>query len=332
MKKKAIAKIIVCSIFAVLFTGFLITALLLPTRAYQCSVGSVDVDLSGETFFQNIGKAFTEFVNDSVRFPSPFRISVGENYDAKGYASGNATYAEIPETLDIDWAAGRIVILSDASATEIRLTEWKGNVDPETASESVADEAYRMRHIVENGKLKIREYSGTLNAAGTFSKTLLVVLPQKTFGTLSLDIASADLELNQVNARELDVDAASGSIKATDCVFDKTDCDFAAPKGEFVRCSIKTVDVDCASCDFSFDLLNTPEKMNFDFASGAFRIVLPSDASFTAQSDSVAGKVTVNGFASISKIGDKMVVGSGASSFQFDMMAGSISITARVSN
>ena len=95
---------------------------------------------------------------------------------------------------------------------------------------------------------------------------------------------------------------------------------------------IKTVDVDCASCDFSFDLLNTPEKMNFDFASGAFRIVLPSDASFTAQSDSLAGKVTVNGFASISKIGNKTVVGSGASSFQFDMMAGSISITARVSN
>ena len=320
MKKKAIGQIIACSIVGVLLAGTL--ALLIGV------LPKVDVIEPIRTAMQTVTDTIKRL--PQVRFEPSISVG-GESTD--GYAKGNGVYDTVPEKLQIDWATGRIGIrVTDGQ--QVRLTEWAGNVNPDTAAAGTIDERYSMRHRSSGSVLKVQEFrSGmTLPDPEVRSKTLLVELPKAALKTLSIDAATVDLVLEGIDADTFDLDLATGTLAVSACTFQKAKMDIATANGSFDSCTIEDIDLDSAMAELTFDLLNAPKRIDADAATGQYRFMLPMEASFTVKASKIAGKVSVDGFDIASTSSDRVVVGDGAASYRFDLATGTISIEARTGN
>lgn len=326
MRKRAIGKIIACSIIGVILTGILFTAIGFG------AAGLIDASLPGVS----VQKAVNTIEQSVERLPrvnfSFFGIPVISDDNLAGYSVGNGAYETAPSEVEIDWATGKVVIVVSDAATGVTLTEYAGAVDPTTALPGGIEEQDQMRHKLSNGKLSVREFGSVAATWNTIKKTLYVVLPQSQLDELSLEIAAAGVELVDLNADKLDIECASGDLTAKNCAFTSVDYDVASGSGEFTGTVIRTLDVDCASGKLTFDLLNTPDSVDVDLASGNVRFVLPADASFTVDSDMLSGSVWIDGFAIESDHNGHKVVNGGLGRFDFDMTSGKITIEARSGN
>lgn len=342
MRKRAIAKIIVCSILAVL-----LTAILLGTIA--CS--SRTVSLPSPLGFGWLKKSVEITEKTIERLPVPnirffgcapvvtinggLDESDGEQGD---YAAGGGTYENAPKSIKIDWAAGRIVV-GTHEGSDVQLYEYSGNREIDLSSlpaDGGIAESERMRHKMVGDLLKIEMYKtriqiGFFGIHGTQnlkSKTLVVLLPEAGLDRLELDAAAADVELYDLTVKKLDCDTASGKITAENCAFDEVDFDSAATDATFAACAVDRIDLDVASGSAVFDLVNTPSKIDVDAMSTEIRVILPPDAAFEIKTDALASKVSLNGFSS-NLINGRTVVNGGGARFDFDMMTGSVTIEAR---
>ncbi len=350
MRKRAIAQIVSCSIIAVILTFILIGC---TSVGITNSIVRDTVDAIGDPIKKTVEiteNAISHLPTPRIRLFGCAPIVTIENEDItigsttgavpSGYSEGSAVYDAVPTTIDVDWAAGRVYIDVRADVQSVRLYEYAGSVTPDLdATEAPNDvvDPNRMIHRFQNGTLKIEQFRHGLSWVGvhdTYQKTLVVILPETTLDKLNINVAAADTYLNGCKADRLDLDAATGKVNASSCVFDRADIDAAATEVSFTDCTVNRIDLDCASGKMLFDLVNTPEKVDVDSASGSITLRLPADASFTAKVDSLSGLLDIDGsFGSISGSGSatngKHVVNGGASSFEFDMMSGKVTIEAR---
>ena len=350
MRKSAIAKIIVCSILALILTSVLAVSVAVYRGNGSVQSGKLAEFLGSDSLFR---KTLEITENAIERLPQPKLhlfgcapvITFEENGDSSvslagrvpnGYSEGNAVYDGTPDAVEIDWAAGRVVIAVRNDSTGISLYEYAGNLEPQwdaLAPESDVPAANRMIHRFQSGTLKVEQFRRGITWPGvhnTYVKTLVVTIPVCELAKLRIDAASVDIELADLSAKQLNLDAASGSVAATGCTFERADIDAAATKGVFTRCTIGRLDLDSATGSMDFDLLNTPERVDIDAASGNYRFTLPADASFSVKVDSLSGSVNINGFTT-SYANGKTVVGDGSSLFDIDSMSGSVTIDARTS-
>lgn len=326
MRKRAIGKIIACSIVGVILTGILLAAIGVG------AAGLIDATLP-ERSARNVVEKLEQSVERLPRLNFLFfGIPVLDDDPTDGYSIGDASYDAAPKKLVVEWATGKVVVIASDAATGVTLTEYAGSVDPLTALPGGVEEGDRMRHKLAYGELTVREFTSVTKTWKSLQKTLLVVLPTAQLDKLTLEIASADVELTDLTVDQLKLDFASGSLTAQNCALNRVDYDVASGSGEFTATTIGSLDVDCASGKLTFDLLNTPNNVDIDLASGNVRFILPADASFTVDADALSGSVKIDGFAIESEHDGKKVIGGGASRFDFDLTSGKITIEARPGN
>ena len=189
-----------------------------------------------------------------------------------------------------------------------------------------------MIHRFQGGTLKIEQFRRGMTWVGvhdTYTKTLVVEIPAESeLDKLTIDAAAVEITLVELNADSLELDTASGSCEAIRCSFDRIDVDTAATKLNFIECTSKRIDVDCASGSISLGLLNMPDRIDLDLMSGSCQIMLPEDASFQVDMDSLSGNLDINGF-SVTEKGKKRIVNGGDCHIDVDMMSGSVTIEPR---
>ena len=347
MRKRAIAKIIVCSIVGLILTAILLGATSpalarsltgIPGRIVRFinedSLVKKAVDTTERAFkrlpvpklhFIGCAPVITFSENDTSALPSSGTVK-------SGYTLGNTSYEGQADSVSIDWAAGRIVLFVHDQEDGIYLYEYHGTDEPVFSTELKENEFSQneqMMHRFSNGALKIEEFpEDTIWPNGkSVVKTLVVMLPKSVIRKVQIDAAAASIDLIGMEVGELNLNCASGKIKVTDSTIKEVDIDCAAATGEFLACTLGSIDLDSAGANLSFELLNTPDKIEIDGMSGSYRIGLPSDASFAVKADSLAGSVSINGF-KVEREGERTIVNGGSSKFNFSLMSGSVTIEA----
>lgn len=355
MKKSAIAKIIACSIIGMLLTTVLLSTLACTTiRGTNETIEAIGNKIEEVFDGDVIGNTIDVTVSAIERLPKPKIRLIGcapiitlerdddgdgvilsEGVVPSGYTEGSGGYDTVPQKIEIDWASGRIYVISDANWTGVSIYEYDGNVNP--LPNGLGDlyavtGSSRMIHRMDDRTLKIDEFrNGFSLLKNDYPKTLLVLLPNTELEKLDIDVASATIELTDLSCEKLDVDTASGNLTVTGCTIGSADIDAASAKGTVMNSTVERIDIDVASGSLTLSLLNTPDRIEVDAVSGMVEFYLPSDASFIAKVEKMSGRFTLNGFSSTEQNG-RTVVGSGDSRFDFRMMSGSVSITANESN
>lgn len=323
MRKRAIGKIIACSIFAVIFSCLLAGGLILYHTGALARIVIHDpitgtVEWLRSTLTGLPGPKLSELDN--------LLPVVQRGYIPAGYAEGDGAYAEAPESIDVDWAAGAVVIAASDAYNEVRVSEFAGKLDPLTQTSEAP--TYAMVHRMQDGKLNVRAHRPGFYHFTNNEKTLLITMPKTHLAELSLDVAATTITLIDLDVNTLDLDSAAVRLDIAGCGFDKAKLDLAAVEGGFTQCRIGELDMDCAAGEVFFALTNVPTKIDIDGAASDYRFTLPVDASFTAVMDSVVAKLEVIGFSNISQQKGKTIVGDGASEFRFDISAGTVQIAA----
>ena len=347
MRKRAIAKIIVCSIVGLLLTAILLGATS-PVLARHLTgipgriVRFINEDSLVKKAVDTTERAFKRLPVPKLHFIGCAPVITFSEKDTpvlsssgtvkSGYTLGNTSYEGQADSVSIDWAAGRIVLFVHDQEDGIYLYEYHGTDDPAFSTELKENEFSQneqMMHRFSNGALKIEEFPEDIIWPNGKSvvKTLVVMLPKSVIRKVAIDAAAASIDLIGLEAGELDLNCASGKIKVTDSTIKEVDIDCAAATGEFLACTLGAIDLDSAGANLTFELLNTPDKIEIDGMSGSYRIGLPSDASFSVKADSLAGSVNINGFRT-EREGERTIVNGGSSKFNFSLMSGSVTIEA----
>ncbi len=163
--------------------------------------------------------------------------------DSDKYKVDDADISDAVENIDIDWVAGNVKVLPHDSDV-ISFSE--------KSSKSLSDDM-RIHYWLDGATLKIKYCaSGRWNLNG-LNKELTVMVPKTlTFTEFQFNGISADIRIDDVGAKELDIDTVSGDInlKATveesvkiDTVSGDTKAEFLGPLNEF-KCNAVSGDID----------------------------------------------------------------------------------------
>ena len=356
MRKKAIGQIIVCSILAVILTGVLLTSIVL-FRGYSGTLpisGKISEFVQNDALIQDAVSAAKDAFH-SLPVPklrlfgcvpvitfSNNDISIGAGSSdgtvPSGYILGAGAYAETPDQIKIEWASGRIYLrTTDASVpgaeSGVMIYEYTGSVALDSFTDLPVSDVSEDRALIskmEGGTLKIEEFKKGYSFSGITNnpeKTLVVLVPSSRLKEIEIDCAAAYVSLDGLEIEKLDLDSATADIMVNACTIDSLDVDSATNDGTFLSCYIRKIDIDSATGSFCFDLINTPDTIDVDAMSGNYKLVLPKDASFSVDMDSLSASLSMPGF-SANILGHNTVVGGGNSQFDFDLVSGEIIITA----
>lgn len=316
MKGKAITKIVICSVVALVLTGVLLAGML------------------GVEVFRTLPD-----IREFKELPFGFSINFGKYDNESSYNIGSAELdsaesAKIRE-IDLDWASGSVTV-KPYNGDQLILRE---------SEES--SEAKRLRWKVENGKLTIHECKSGLSVKNSLKKTLELLIPEglTTLDKLECDSASATLQIENLTVTELKFDTASGDVTLKNCHAETVDVDVASADFHAENCtlgeismdsasgsatlsgSVRAVDMDTVSGRLSVETNVTPQKVSMDAVSGSCLLVLPKDAGFTLKQDGVSSKVNVEGFA-VSMQDKTYVCGGGTAEISFEGVSGDVTIRA----
>lgn len=220
--------------------------------------------------------------------------------------------------LDIQWAAGKIIILSDPDVDGIYVRE----AEP-------LEEKYRMECTQKGDTLTIAFCKDIRSGLG-FSigkevyKDLTIHVPTDWHcDSLEIDAAASNLEVYSLTIGEVDFDGASGVCEFADCQVGSLDVDTASGDIHFSG-NLKELDMDAASASFYGKLETTPERVDLDSMSGNLELRLPEDAGFTVRIDGMSSKFRSD-FTTTARNGS-YICGDGRCLIQVDAMSGDVTI------
>ena len=216
--------------------------------------------------------------------------------------------------MDIHWTAGSVTI-------------QKGNTDRILLSESGKfDIGEAMVYRQEGQKLTI-EYQERDVYFGIYSvpeKDLTITVPRDWEGvSISLDTASADLQMNHITVREVELDSASGGAVFENCTIEELDIDTASGDVHFTG-SLNKLEYDAASADLHAVFHNVPRSLDMGTASGDMDITLPDGAGFTAEVDAMSGDFRSD--FEYSQRDDRYISGDGSCCINLSAMSGDVII------
>ena len=140
---------------------------------------------------------------------------------------------------------------------------------------------------------------------------------------LEIDVTSASVTGQELTARNCRLNSVSGSILLERCSFDFLEMDTVSG-GLTLSGQANRLELDGVSADMTLSLSQVPGEISSDTVSGHVQITLPADASFSAELDSVSGKLDCQ--FSTSKQGDVYYCGQGGGAFSFDSVSGNVRI------
>ncbi len=242
----------------------------------------------------------------------PFRF-FGSSLSGGTVSSTGRFPADQIRDIEIEWVAGSVTI--QPGETDQILIRESSNHDK--------DDTMVWKH--HGNKLTIH-YTDRIALFGTtaHSKDLVITVPADWIcGELSIDHASADLNIYSLNADTADLDGASGTYDLRDCHFDELDIDTASGDIRYSG-TLKTLSCDAVSADLVCVFENVPRSIDMDGVSGNLDVTLPADCGFRVDMDALSGEFSSD-FDTRSDDGDYLY-GNGGCETSVDGISGSVII------
>lgn len=264
MKKKAIIKLIIYSVTAIVLTAVMTVGILFDFGAFR-------------------------YVTSNI-----IKYEANEEAGFSPADSDTLTFTDI-NSLDIEWTTGNVIIKkgSGNAVTVSESADFDMN-DNQKMRISSSGDTLRIKF-----SKRIRFWgTGTYNLK---PKTLTVTLPEKLYDSVSVDTVSADVEITDLNTDELDIDTVSGDITLSGIKTSTLDCDSVSGDLDAEDVSAAEVDYESVSGEMDFDGIIT-RSGSFDAVSGEMTLRLPPVGFYyDVDTETFSGKTTLNGNDNINK-------------------------------
>ncbi len=172
---------------------------------------------------------------------------------------------------------------------------------------------------------------GLVGCAFNFgSKQLEICIPSSMNDSLqlfALDAASGTYRFDGLSAQTLDVTLASGEVDVQDVQATDLLLDIASGSVQ-VAGNVGRINSNSASGKVNVTCVDSLKQANISLASGQFKLVLPKESNFTVDLDKVAGSLAVTGFDCMQQ-DNRWICGSGESPIAIDIVSGSVDICAQ---
>lgn len=303
MKTKAIIKIVLWSIVAMLLTSVLLGVLFIPTI----------------------------FNNFNINLPFGF------SYKNSGeYIVGNTeVYASEITNIEINWISGNIDF-QGGDTDKIIISENYNGEDNNKLHYLVKDGKLTIQYCQSRNVFKWFNIPSKKNLTVTLPSDF-------DYSKIEFSVVSAELNIKNVNASEFKIDGVSGDINLNNINTNELSVDAVSADitGENLTVT-KEIDIDCVSgkCSFSGSIASfkgdtasgnikiissiCPEKIKIDTVSGDVEISIPENDGFTIEYDTVSGELS-NDFP-VTKSHSKNIYKDGSAKFQFDSASGDVRI------
>ena len=224
------------------------------------------------------------------------------------------------ENLDIEWAAGSILIQAMDGQNGISISE---SVDPNSRHNMICKQSGSTLKIEFSETTRNFSWIG-INGFNANAKDLLIVVPMDwNCRKLSIDTASSDVILTNLTVDTVDFDGASGRLTFENCTAQNLDIDTASGEVSF-NGSLDTLDFDATSASFSGILHNCPQQLEVDSLSGRLELFLPEECGFILLNESLSGRL--NSDFEITTQGNAMVHGDGSCRIDVSGLSGDVHI------
>lgn len=223
MKRNAIVRIILYAILALVLTGILVTSILADSFVFSIGSGS----------------------NNGIEV----------EYES-------SVEAENGMTLEINWAAGNVVVKREEDVDRIIFRETADTEIKHPMTYSYVDDTLELNH----SNVSI---SFGVNKPQNQKKNLVVVVPMDwKCEKLIINGAALDITLDDIKVEELEVDGAGMNI------------DFFG--------WVKSIEIDGAGCKADLTCTNSVQKIQMDGAGCDLTVTLPEESGFMVQMDGLA--------------------------------------------
>lgn len=286
--------------------------------------------LKGNTMFVTGRNGFSIQSDGAVQTHGEAAVAEGQGKAGSGTAKASV------RALDIEWVAGSVTV--QTGDTDAILYE-------ESCGKPLSD-SQKMLVTEQDGKLKIRYTAktlGVLDAVNLPAKALVVTVPRNmTLEELDVESTSADVFVTGAVARDVELDATSGRIEATDVTgVDALDVSTVSGAISLTACSAGKLDIETTSgtidsrCDagkidassvsgaIRLTVTAIPAELAAEAVSGRIELKLPeTEGGFTARIDTVSGGVRC-GIPAVQD-GARLIAGDGDAAFRFSTVSGDI--------
>ena len=271
------------------------------------------------------------------------------------YTAGDCEISQNVNSIDINWTSGKVDVYRQEENT-VSIVE--------TAARELS-ESEQVHTWLDNGTLRVQYCESGYNWKGSEpDKHLEIKIPKNvqlssltidgascgfdakeiTADTISADMASGAVKLNNCSAKKFDVDTASGTVDiiqkgesesikvdtasgAVNITADQVgeiSTDTASGKQIMTVSSAKTVKAGTANGNVTLTAAEMPENVSIDSASGDVMIYVPENSDFTANIDTASGDFNTD--IPLTHKGDKYICGSGNNKINIDTASGDVSI------
>ena len=304
MKTSAIIRIILWSILVLVLVGILVLALTVSWT------GGVRLNLK-EQFSQNEAAATAPLIqNNAGNEDTP---SATERVLVQAEQFPLSFSAEEVQELKIGWARGSVSIVP-GGGEEITVEETTADSSGETT----------LFHSLWKGELKIYSSDPAGSLGDSSDRTLTITVPVDwVCRELEVETNSAQLNVRELTISDAEYDTSSGSAVFENCIVDSLSVDTASGNVSFSG-TLKELDMDSASGDFTGVLTDTPKEIEMDSASGSLDLTLPEDCGFTLSMEALSSDL-VTDFETQRK-GNQYVYGDGRCSIEIESMSGDVTV------
>lgn len=224
------------------------------------------------------------------------------NYDhADQYKPGSEPIANELSKLEVDWVSGSIAIES-YDGSELTFTE---------TSDKTLDEKNTMHYWMQEGGHLHIQFGKSGSKFKNLDKQLTVKIPASwNLDKIELDVVSSDVTIDGISCHEFELDGVSADVD--------------------IRSSVmREVEMNTVSGNLSADFKGVDNgtrlnKLSLESVSGSASLVLPESWGFSAEMESVSGKVKCPFATKVSK--GEYTYGDGGIKIEMESVSGSLSI------
>lgn len=215
--------------------------------------------------------------------------------DGDEYKAGDTQISDTVKDIEINWVAGKVSIVT-YNGDDIVLSE---------ESNGKLSEKQKMHWQLEGNTLRVQYAKSGLFRINNISKDLTVKLPKSlSLDDVNITVVSACVEAEILDADQLKIVTVSGEV-AVDCE------------------RVNEVKADAVSGSMVLRFERAPEKIETESVSGNVKIVLPEDAGFKVEFDSVSGSMN-SAFSMERKSDDAYIYGDKSCEIDVDTVSGSL--------
>lgn len=192
--------------------------------------------------------------------------------------SRNHFNAEEIDRLNIDWAAGKIVILP-AEGSQIAVTEELLGEEDEMVLRLDGSTLY----------VDYAENAVSVNFGSAPKKNLYITVPQDwVCKELDIDAASATVQAERLTIQKAASSTASGSHTFRDCKVERLKLETVSGDLDYSG-TLDKLDFGGVSAQADVVVTNFPKSIEVETVSGDVNLTLPKECGFTLEKDSVSG-------------------------------------------